>query len=356
MRSICAALFALSFALPAAAQSADSVYQIADEMPTLLPDARTAMAGLQRAIAYPDSARAAGVEGTVLVRMVVDANGDVADPVVLRGVDPALDAEALRVVHTLGLAPGRIGGRPVRVSMTLPVSFRIALADALDEARGLESESFVTPDSLPRLLPSQQEGIRAIQSRLKYPEQLRREGMEGTVAVRFVVDEQGRPQEISIHESSNPGFDDAAIRAVRDAKFQPAFKDGAPVRAPIVLPLTFRIAPGSKAVLETAREKFEIVEETPELLPSFSRGMRDLQKRVRYPEAARQAGVEGKVIVQFIVDTDGSVEAPFVVESPSALLNEAALEAIRTTRWRPGSTGGELKRVQMTIPVYVRPR
>ena len=67
-----------------------------------------------------------GVQGKVSVKFVIEKDGSIADPVVVRGVDPYLDKEALRVVKSMPKwKPGKQRGKPVRVSYTVPVIFKL---------------------------------------------------------------------------------------------------------------------------------------------------------------------------------------------------------------------------------------
>lgn len=76
---------------------------------------------------YPTKAQELNIQGKVLLQFVVGPDGSVTDVIVLKGVDPLLDAEAIRVVKTLPkFRPGKQGGIPVPVYFSLPVAFRIA--------------------------------------------------------------------------------------------------------------------------------------------------------------------------------------------------------------------------------------
>lgn len=75
---------------------------------------------------YPKSAKEDGIQGRVLVAFTVKANGQVGDVKVVKGVDPALDAEAVRVVSkSPKWKPGYSDGKPVDVSYTVPVVFKL---------------------------------------------------------------------------------------------------------------------------------------------------------------------------------------------------------------------------------------
>ena len=77
-------------------------------------------------IQYPTVAQEKGVEGRVVLGFVVDENGQVKDVKVLKGVDPALDAEAVRVVSASPkLAAGKQNGQAAKVSYTFPVVFKL---------------------------------------------------------------------------------------------------------------------------------------------------------------------------------------------------------------------------------------
>ncbi len=77
-------------------------------------------------IKYPTKAAEMGIDGTVVIQFVIGKDGKVADAKVVRGKDPLLDKEALRVVNSMPVwKPGKQGGKAVRVAYTLPVKFKL---------------------------------------------------------------------------------------------------------------------------------------------------------------------------------------------------------------------------------------
>ena len=81
---------------------------------------------LQKNIKYPTISQENGVQGRVIVQFVVNRDGSIVDTQVMRGVDPYLDKEALRVVSTMPKwKPGKQRGKPVSTRFTLPVQFRL---------------------------------------------------------------------------------------------------------------------------------------------------------------------------------------------------------------------------------------
>lgn len=103
------------------------IFEVVEEMPEF-PDGGMAglMQFLSKNIKYPAIAQENGTQGRVTVQFVVNRDGSIVDAKVLRGVDPYLDKEALRVVNTMPKwKPGKQRGKPVRVKYTVPVMFRL---------------------------------------------------------------------------------------------------------------------------------------------------------------------------------------------------------------------------------------
>lgn len=109
-------------------------------------------------------------------------------------------------------------------------------------------------------------------------------------------------------------------------------------------------SPGTGKKKEKEEDFFVVVEQMPELID----GLAALQKRIRYPEKARKAGIEGRVIVQFIVNKEGRVEDPHVVRGIGGGCDEEALRAVSQSIFRPGRQRGEPVRVQYSLPVLFK--
>ena len=101
---------------------------------------------------------------------------------------------------------------------------------------------------------------------------------------------------------------------------------------------------------EPEPEIFVVVEEMPELVG----GLAALQKKIKYPEIAKKAGVEGNVIVQFVVDEKGNVVDPVVLKGIGAGCDEEALKAVRTAKFKPGKQRGKPVKVKFSLPVRFR--
>jgi TonB family protein len=103
------------------------VYTVVENPPEFKGGRSGLIAYMIENVKYPEEAKRNGVTGTVFVSFLVTSTGKVTKPVVLRGVDPQLDAEALRVVKNMpDWIPGRIDdGKAVNVQFNLPVKFAL---------------------------------------------------------------------------------------------------------------------------------------------------------------------------------------------------------------------------------------
>ena len=104
----------------------DATFQVVEEAPEFPGGMQACMVFLAKNIKYPVSAQEAKIEGRVIVQFIVKKDGTIADPIVMRGVSPELDAEALRVVSLMpNWKPGRQRGKTVNVKYTIPIMFRL---------------------------------------------------------------------------------------------------------------------------------------------------------------------------------------------------------------------------------------
>lgn len=99
---------------------------VVDVMPQYPGGDRELLKFIAQSIKYPTDAQEAGVQGRVICSFVVDKKGNIVEPKIIRGIDPSLDAEALRVIGMMPRwTPGRQDGKAVRVLYTVPITFRL---------------------------------------------------------------------------------------------------------------------------------------------------------------------------------------------------------------------------------------
>lgn len=100
---------------------------------------------------------------------------------------------------------------------------------------------------------------------------------------------------------------------------------------------------------------FDVVEEMPSFPGGASGLLAYLNENIKYPVVAEENGIQGRVIVTFVVEKDGSITDVKVVKSVDPSLDKEAVRVIRNMpRWKPGKQSGSAVRVKYTTPVTFR--
>ncbi|MBQ0104041.1 MAG: energy transducer TonB [Prevotellaceae bacterium] len=105
----------------------DEIFQVVEQMPEFPGGMEALLQYLGKNIKYPASAQENGIQGKSIIEFVVNKDGSIVDPKVIKSLDAACDKEAMRVIKAMPKwTPGKQRGKPVRVKYTVPVSFRLA--------------------------------------------------------------------------------------------------------------------------------------------------------------------------------------------------------------------------------------
>lgn len=107
-------------------EEAQEAFIVVEQMPEFPGGSDELLKFLNNNIRYPAIALENGIQGRVICEFVISAEGKVTNAKVIRGIDPSLDAEALRVINSMPLwKPGKQRGKAVKVRYTLPVNFKL---------------------------------------------------------------------------------------------------------------------------------------------------------------------------------------------------------------------------------------
>lgn len=117
-----------------------------------------------------------------------------------------------------------------------------------------------------------------------------------------------------------------------------------------------RQADVTEALPQVPITKDSVVLKTVEQLPEFPGGivqfMKWLTRNLRYPPIAQSQRIQGKVVVSFIINKDGSIASPTIVQSVDPVLDREALRVVKMMpRWKPGLQNGKPCRTMFAIPV-----
>ena len=100
---------------------------------------------------------------------------------------------------------------------------------------------------------------------------------------------------------------------------------------------------------------FQVVEEMPEFPGGMGECMKWLGKNIKYPTISQENGVQGRVIIQFVVNKDGSIVDAQVARGVDPYLDKEALRVVgQMPKWKPGKQRGKEVRVKYTLPVVFR--
>ncbi len=111
------------------------------------------------------------------------------------------------------------------------------------------------------------------------------------------------------------------------------------------------VPPPPKPVVEEPEEDLEEIFVVVEQMPEIIGGARKIYDYLEYPVIARQAMMEGLVVVQVVVEPDGSGSSPTIAKSAGKILDDAAIAAVMQLRFKPGMQRGRSVRVKMAIPI-----
>lgn len=213
---------------------------------------------------------------------------------------------------------------------------------------------------------------------LRYPEDAQEKGIAGTVIVAFVVNTDGTVSDVDILRGIGGGCDEEVYRIVKGSpNWTPGMAGGKPVRSRMRLPLRFKLAESAPsgnsanpefrpvALLpatdgqDPSQENTEVFFDEQDTPPTPIGGLeawqRHLSENLTYPTSARMRGIQGDVVVSFIVNTDGTVTEVKLVRGIGGGCDEEALRIIKSSpKWSPGKIKGKAVRTRMMLPTKFR--
>ena len=235
-----------------------------------------------------------------------------------------------------------------------------------------------------------------IKNTMVYPAAAVKDSIQGRVIVQFIVEEDGsitnpvvvKSSGLNRNQANSSIFNQLDAEAIRIIsvmpKWNPGKVEGKPCRVRYNLPINFRIenvqfkpaelkpgtvnsdrivyAPNGDIVdvegiyiPADTNDIYMVVEDPPEF-PGGLQALSDyLRDNIKYPEACRQDSIQGRVIISFVVEKDGSISSAEVIKSVHEQLDAEALRVISAMpKWKPGKQRGKVVRVEYAIPIKYR--
>jgi len=168
------------------------------------------------------------------------------------------------------------------------------------------------------------------------------------VEYSLLVNSSGKINQISIEESNNPIVDSIFIASVKNWKFKAGIKSEKNVNSIFAMKMDLTVNGSLKRLNEG---EFLVAVET---MPEIIGGISSIQEKIVYPEIAKRAGIEGKVYILAFIDENGNVASARIIKGIGAGCDEAALNAVKKTRFVPGKQRGKPVKVQVTVPIAFR--
>jgi len=207
-----------------------------------------------------------------------------------------------------------------------------------------------------------------IRKNFHYPEVAQEQGIQGRVSSIFIIDTEGNVVDIRMRGPHELLERETERILAKLPQMQPGKQDGRPVNVPFSIPITFKLQVSEQktSIEEKSSDSypFATIDEVP-VFPGcenavdkkacFDEKLREhIRKHFRYPEAAQEQGIQGRVAVVFTVDVNGNITG-IKKRGPHELLENEAVRIIeRLPKMQPGKQEGKVMNVPYMIPITFR--
>jgi TonB family protein len=238
------------------------------------------------------------------------------------------------------------------------------------------TEPFVVVEEMPMYPGGDGALLQFISDNAKYPEEAKAQNITGRVIVRFCVTTDGNVAQVSVLKGVHPDLDVEAIRVVRLLKgFEPGRQGGKAVPVWYMVPVSFGTdqsaaqaqtkppapstttglpSPGKLQPQKSASgtEAYMMADEMPQYPGGDTELLTFISSNTKYPVEAKSAGIQGRVIVRFIVTSEGNVTDIEVLKGVDPFLDAEAKRVVsELTGWKPGILGGKPVNVFYMVPI-----
>jgi TonB family protein len=265
---------------------------------------------------------------------------------------------------------------------TFILSFLLAIPRIANSQTKVESDSiYLFTDEMPQFTGGEIARMKFILNNINYPSEYYSQNLEDNVYVSFIVEKDGSTSNVKILKSNYPKFDEEAKRIILSMpNWIPAKLNGKQVRfqQQMIVPFKKNTLAFSQKTIDN--DKSDVIEElkndiskenTDSLknnlkedpiftfvdnLASFSGGenkrIRFIEKNLKYPQQAKDKGIQGVVYVQFVVEKDGSITNIKILRGIGYGCDEEVISVIKLMpKWNPGTQNGYIVRSQFNMPI-----
>ena len=203
------------------------------------------------------------------------------------------------------------------------------------------------PEQMPNFPGGETALMKYISEHLVYPQEAKDAGVEGRIFIGVVVMEDGSLACAKVLKGLGYGCDEAALEVFEGMpKWMPAMNRGQAIRYPYEIPVFFG---HEQEIVE--QELIHIVEKMPEYPGGFDAMFDFINANLVYPQEAKDAAIEGRVFVGFVIEKDGSLSSIKLLRGIGYGCDEAAMDVVRIMpKWKPAIQRGKPVRVQYQLP------
>jgi len=312
---------------------------------------------------YPPLARQARIQGTVVLRVIINKAGEIRDLNLISG-HPMLGPAAIEAVRQWRYQPYVVEGETVEVETDIQVNFKLGdnppptgvAAGVVGSIPGGISLPPPTP-GVPRAPEAVTRTLRVEKVDATYPPPAIRQRIEGIVVLDVRIDASGDVENATLI-SGHPTLAPAALEAVKQWRYKPYMVDGVPGAVETTAQLEFRVSQnGQDGIITepTPPAKFPTAPDngSPQRVRVSAGVLQGLLVRKvdpEYPPEARAQNIQGIVLLRVRIDKEGSISRLDIVSGP-AELHDAAMEAVRLWKYRPYLLNGVPVEVESQVQV-----
>lgn len=382
-------------------------------------------------IKYPSIAKEKNIQGRVILEFIVGTDGSITGIKTKKGIGGGCDEEAMRVVNSMNTMkekwiPGSKEGKVVPVSFTLPITFTLGdtnVSKDINKIKVKEGDTFLRPDQfkvdektglvtildqtvlksgkktivyfedfeqiqrnqkidisikektepsryvqeMPQFPGGDAALINYLANNIKYPNIAKQNKIEGKVIVSFVVEKDGTIDRFKMEKGIGAGCNEEALRVLHKMnhdgiKWVPGKDKGAAVPVLYTLPISFKLE-NKKSVDSDIPPpppvSLNIIKSVDEM-PQFPGGDENLFKfiaeHIQYPLIAKDSGIQGRVILSFVVARNGAIYSTRVLKGIGGGCDEESVRMVNSMnqlgiKWMPGKLKGQPVDVEFTLPI-----
>lgn len=300
--------------------------------------------------AYPSELESSRMNGGVVVRYTITAEGTVADLKVLQTSDVAFVRPTLDAVARWRFTPVKQG--PIAIPSMMTSVVRLDSLGAENRADILRANHISAAEGKSiDTLPGWPEPLTLWEPAV--PRTLLLADTTGETVVEFTINESGKTQDITTVSTSAPELGEAVQSAIESWLFEPALQEGAAV--PVRMRYTYRIEPAT----EGPEARLLALLKTPDGIANA----KGLDQKIRpiwrsqpiYPTTLRSNNPTGSAEVEIIIDREGRVRLPQVIAASHPAFGWAAATAVQQWLFTPPTRGGQPVDVRIRVPFTFTP-